>query len=319
YWRAENAEDRKVIRALSTPGLLTEAERAVGQYTDGNDYSVEGDLRRAPFSTYILKTKRPGFMVCYFGALDEEEHKSGPYSPQAFAVLEKLDSIIGRIRSAAVESGGGHAFVCVVSDHGFMRTDKEVNLNSALRQAGLIEVDEKGSVKSWRAFAWYAGGSAGIMVRDRSDEAARKKATEVMIGLVSNQSSGVDRIIYPSAIPSPGGFPDSAFVVTLKPGYRLGTKLQGPVTLAALPGGTHGYAPDVVDMNSSFFIIGPGIGAHQDLGQIDMRDIAPTLAGLMGLELPAAEGHDLKVSLKALFTGPATMANGTAQPATGAR
>ena len=319
YWRAENAEDRKIIRALSTPGLLTEAERAVGPYTDGNDYTVEGDLRRAPYTTYILKTKRPGFMVCYFGALDEEEHKSGPYSPQAFAVLEKLDSIVGQIRSAAVKIGGGHAFVCVVSDHGFMRTNEEVNLNSALREAGLIEVDEKGSVKSWRAFAWSADGSAGIMLRDRSDGAARKRATEVMLGLVGDQSSGVDRIIYPSAIPSPGGFPDAAFVVTLKPGYRIGTKLQGPVTLAGSPGGTHGYAPDVPDMNSSFFIVGPGIGAHQDLGQIDMRDIAPTLAGLMALALPEAEGHDLKVSLKPLFTGPVTMASGTAQPPTGAR
>ena len=50
YWRAENAEDRKLIRVLSTPGLLAEAEAALGAYTDGNDYSIAGDIRRAAFN-----------------------------------------------------------------------------------------------------------------------------------------------------------------------------------------------------------------------------------------------------------------------------
>src|SRR5262245_56547639 len=101
YWRAENGEDRKLIRALSTPGLLTEAERKVGTYTDGNDYSVEGDLRRAAFSEFLFENKKPRFHICYFGSLDEEEHKSGPYSAQTFAVLERLDEVVGRIRAAA--------------------------------------------------------------------------------------------------------------------------------------------------------------------------------------------------------------------------
>ena len=47
YWRAQNDEDRKLIRALSTPGLFNEAETALGAYTEGNDYSSAGDARRA--------------------------------------------------------------------------------------------------------------------------------------------------------------------------------------------------------------------------------------------------------------------------------
>ena len=46
-------------------------------------------------------------------------------------------------------------------------------------------------------------------------------------------------------------------------------------------------------MDSSFFIIGPGIQAGRNLGRIDMRDIAPTLAKLLGVSLPQAEGQDL--------------------------
>jgi predicted AlkP superfamily pyrophosphatase or phosphodiesterase len=293
YWRAENAEDRKLIRALSTPGLFAEAENALGPYTDGNDYSIAGDVRRAAFNVYLLEKKKPRFHLSYFGSLDEEEHKTGPYSAQTFAVLEKLDAVIGQLRAGAEKNGGGRAIICVVSDHGFKLTDKEVNLNSALREAGLIELNEQGRVKSWRAFAWYGGGSAGIMLRDEKDDEARKTAGDVLNRLASAASSGVAKVADRAGARVMGGFPDAAFVVTLKAGFRLGSKLQGPVTAAVRPGGTHGYAPDVQEMNSSFFIAGPGIAARRDLGQIDMRDIAPTLAMLLGVPLPSAEGHRL--------------------------
>jgi predicted AlkP superfamily pyrophosphatase or phosphodiesterase len=293
YWRAENAEDRKVIRALSTPGLLAESESALGPYTDGNDYSIAGDVRRAAFNDYVLEKKKPRFHLSYFGSLDEEEHKTGPYSAQTFAVLEKLDAVIGQVRAAAERIGGGRAIVCVVSDHGFKLTDKEVNLNSALREAGLIELNEQGKVRSWRAFAWYGGGSAGIMLRDEADDEARKTAADVLKRLASDASSGVAKVVDRAGARAIGGFPDAAFVVALRSGFRLGSKLQGPVISAVRPAGTHGYAPDVAEMNSSFFIAGPGIAAGRDLGQIDMRDIAPTLAALIGVGLPSADGRSL--------------------------
>ena len=293
YWRAENAEDRKVIRALSTPGLFAEAEVALGPYTDGNDYSVAGDVRRAAFNVYLLEKKRPRFHLSYFGALDEEEHKTGPYSAQTFAILEQLDGVIGQVRAAAERIGGGRAIICVVSDHGFKLTDKEVNVNSALREAGLIELNDQGRVKSWRAFAWYGGGSAGIMLRDEKDDQARKTAGDVLNRLANDPSSGVTKVADRAAARVMGGFPDAAFVVALRSGYRLGSKLQGPVTAAVRPGGTHGYAPDVPEMNSAFFIAGPGIAAGRDLGQIDMRDIAPTLAALLAVKLETAEGRSL--------------------------
>jgi predicted AlkP superfamily pyrophosphatase or phosphodiesterase len=293
YWRAENAEDRKLIRALSTPGLFAEAESALGPYTDGNDYSIAGDVRRAAFNAFLIEKKKPRFHLSYFGSLDEEEHRTGPYSAQTFAVLEQLDGVIGQVRAAAETIGGGRAIICVVSDHGFKLTDKEVNVNSALREAGLIELNEQGRVKSWRAISWYGGGSAGIMLRDEKDDEARKIAGTVLNRLANDPSSGVAKIADREAARGTGGFPDAAFVVTLKAGFRLGSKLQGPVTISVRPGGTHGYAPDVSEMNSSFFIAGPGIGAGRDLGPIDMRDIAPTLASLLGVQLPTAEGRKL--------------------------
>ena len=131
------------------------------------------------------------------------------------------------------------------------------------------------------------------MLRDEKDDEARRIAGDVLNRLASDASSGVAKIADRAGARATGGFPGAAFVVTLKAGFRLGSKLQGPVTVAVRPGGTHGYAPDVPEMNSSFFIAGPGIAASRDLGQIDMRDIAPTLAWLLGVPLPTAEGRKL--------------------------
>ena len=293
YWRTSTPDDLKVIRALSTPGLLAEAERAIGPFADGNDYTVAGDRRRAAFIAYVLEKKKPRFMTCYLGGLDTEEHSSGPYSPATFAALEEIDKLVGQIRSAAEKAGAGRATICVVSDHGFMRTDKVININAALREAGLIELDAKGKVKTWRAFAWYAGGSAAVMLANPNDEEARNKVADVLKRLASDKANGIERVLDESEIKKTGGFPNAAFAVSASAGYRLGNSFEGPVVTTGRPGGTHGYLPDMREMDASFFIAGPGVPKGRNLGRIDMRDVAPTLAGLLRVSLPTAEGRDL--------------------------
>jgi predicted AlkP superfamily pyrophosphatase or phosphodiesterase len=293
YWRASTPDDLKAIRALSTPGLLAEAERAIGPFADGNDYTVAGDRRRAAFIRYVLEKKRPRFMTCYLGGLDTEEHSSGPYSPATFAALEEIDKLVGQIRSAAESVGAGRAIICVVSDHGFMRTDKVINVNAALREAGLIELDQKGKIKTWRAFAWYAGGSAAVMLANPNDEEARKKAGDALKRLASDKANGIERVLEGSELQKTGGFPTAAFVVSASAGYRLGNSFEGPVVTTGRSGGTHGYLPEMREMDASFFIAGPGVPAGRNLGRIDMRDVAPTLAGLLKVSLPTAEGRNL--------------------------
>ena len=142
YWRAGNAEDVKVIRALSTKGLLEEAEAALGPYPDGNDYSIAADRRRTEFIEFVLEKKEPAFLTAYFSGLDTVEHQFGPYSRETFEALEVLDELVGRLRAKS-------RVLCVVSDHGFLASDRELHLNAALREAGLIDVDASGAVTEW--------------------------------------------------------------------------------------------------------------------------------------------------------------------------
>jgi hypothetical protein len=90
-----------------------------------------------------------------------------------------------------------------------------------------------------------------------------------------------------------GGYPTASFFVGLKPGWKTGNALTGPVAENIKVGGTHGALNDLPELRSSFFVVGGFVPKNKNLGVIDMRDIAPTLAGLVRLRMPSADGKSL--------------------------
>jgi hypothetical protein len=92
-----------------------------------------------------------------------------------------------------------------------------------------------------------------------------------------------------------GGFPDAAFLVEMKPGAEPGYALVGDVSTPAPGTGTHGYLPDRPEMRASFFVMGPKIAVGRDVGLIDMRQVAPTVADILGVSLPTAKAAKIKV------------------------
>lgn len=294
YWHGAPAEDHKLLRQLSTPGLLDEAERAVGTYPAGYQYTLEDDQARARVVAWMLETKRPALLTAYFSSLDEEQHHTAPYSTSTFAVLERLDALVGQVRAAAAKAYGTRVVMAVVSDHGHITASRDVHLNAALAGAGLIDVSAGGKVTQWRAFAWNAGGSAAIVLRDPRDVATRDAVRRVLQTLANDVAAPVATIAEGEDLRRLGGFPDAAFVVGLTPGFKVGAALSGAVVRAATAtGGTHGYLPGPRDMEASFFIVGDGIPMGRALGTIDMRDVAPTVAARLGVRLPRADGRAL--------------------------
>ncbi len=286
-WRAGTQDDLKLQRALSTPGLEQELSVTLGRYPGGMEETVAEDEVRARFAIRLLAAKRPDFMTVYLTGLDTEQHKSGPFSAGANAVLEQIDAIIGDLRVAAESRSPGRAYLCVVSDHGFARVDHDVNLFSAFREAGLFAI-ENDKIVSWKAMPWPAGGMAAVMLADPNDTVVRAQVLALLTKLANDPSNGIDGILPHDAVQS-RGFPDAAYVVLLKLGYEVGLAFGPPLVSPPTNLGMHGYSPDQREMRSSFFLIGPSVPAGRSLGEIDMRRIAPTLAKILGASLPAAE------------------------------
>ena len=293
YWRAGTPDDRKLLRVLATPGLLDALEKDLGPYADGIDESITGDENRAKFAARLIAWKRPAFATVYLTALDTEQHHSGPFSTESLATLERIDAALGGVLDSIKRTYGDRAVVCVVSDHGFVGTDKFFNLTVAFRTAGLIEFDAKDQVKSWKATIWGAGGSEAVVLHDKNDSATKAQVAALLAKLAADPANGIDRVINEDELHARGGFPGAAFLVALRPGFVSGDGVSGDLVTSSAYKGMHGYWPDVPDMNSSFFILGSNIPAARSLGQIDMLSIAPTLAQILGVRLPAAESKPL--------------------------
>jgi predicted AlkP superfamily pyrophosphatase or phosphodiesterase len=292
YWRApDGPDDAKLLRALSTRGLLAEAERQIGPPAPVG--SIEEDERRGELCAFLLRTRRPALQLCYLSALDEAQHRTEPGSPAALAALERLDAVVGRVRSAAEEAGGGRAVLAVVSDHGFVRTERELDLNEALRRAGLLQLDGEGRVRGWRAFAWGQGGSASLVLRDRGDREGRQRLRALLGELSGRPGAPVARVEELSSGNRGSGSPAAAFTVFLAPDARLVDARAGFVTRTASVAGDHGHDPALPEMSATLLLAGRGVPRGLALDRVELTDVAPTLAALMGLSLPGTEGRDL--------------------------
>jgi predicted AlkP superfamily pyrophosphatase or phosphodiesterase len=253
---------------------------------DGAD---EDDGKIARDAIALIEKERPDLLTIHFVSLDHEEHKSGPFSPEANAILERIDTAIGAV-VAAERKARPDAVVAIVSDHGFYKVSRQVNLNTALVEAGLIALDPDKAVISWKAFCWYVGGSAMIVLKDPEDQVTRATVKTFLDRLAQDTSSGIERVYARNEVADRGFAPQAEFVVAFKTGYRMGMALTGPLSIDA-EGGAHGaFSTRTVrpDMHSAFFIAGPGIAAGKNLGVIDMRQIAPTLAEALKVPLPSA-------------------------------
>jgi predicted AlkP superfamily pyrophosphatase or phosphodiesterase len=310
YWRSAdpsggsstlNPQDRLLIAGLSRPAtLFQQLQPAAGEYMMGNDTSIAGDEVKTRYTIEILRKMKPVFMTLHLSSLDDTQHAHGPFSPEADADLEALDGMMARLTKAAI-AADPTTVVVLVSDHGFMNITHWVNLYIPFLQAGLIDATQNPATKapvigSWKAEPWLAGGMAAVMLHDANDHATEQQVRAMLDKLAAEPANGIAAILDRDAIKQRGAFPDAAFLVVLQPGYYTGPGISGNlVTVIPTTRGSHGFSPEYPEMRSSFFAVGAGIAHHRDLGVVDMRQIAPTVAKILKVQMPTAKAAPLHV------------------------
>jgi len=292
YWRTNTPDDLKLRKALSTPGLIDRISARAGvTLADINGGTRENDVAKGKFLAALIAADHPLFTTVHLTSLDETEHEFGPGSPEANANLEELDGIVGSLIAAA-RAAAPDVVVVLVSDHGFAPVSKAVNLVPAFVEAGLVTLTN-GKVTAWQAMPWYAAGSSLIVLAHPEDAALKAKVRALLDRLAADPANGIARVIGRDQIAAMGGARDADFWVDYAPGFMAGKALSGPLVTASSNKGTHGYFPDWDAMRSTFVMVGPGVPKGRDLGEIDMRDIAPTAAKIMDVSLPTATGKPL--------------------------
>lgn len=304
FWWDGSEFDSLLLDAVSKPqGMIAEMEEEIGTYAGGLDLTDEGDRQRGKAAMWMLNHKlrsetreKPFFLSAYFASFDETAHQNGVYSIEAARSLEKIDQMLGELIQLADEITGGHLVVCVCSDHGSLDNQFNIKPNVMLKKAGLIETDEGGRVTDWRAWSQRAGGISEIRLKDERDEEAAQLLAVAMNQLGEYSDSGILEILDCEEARKRGGFPLASYVIVAQKGYEIRDDAVGDYCTTKLhQKAQHGYSEEFEEMRASFLLWGEGIKAGGDLGTMNLIDIAPTLADVMGFTLPQAEGICRKI------------------------
>lgn len=253
-------------------------------------------------ATHVIRTRKPNFMAFHMLVCDAIQHKYGPQSPAAYTAMALADSQLADVLRALEDAGiRDKTTLIITADHGFDTALKIINPNVAFRKAGLLEIGTAPGIVAARAQIVSEGGIAFVyFTNPETRDADRSKVRELMAA-----QEGIADILTPDQFPALH-LPDpakngqmAALILTGKPGYAFNNDARGEnviteVTLTEGNQGHHGFLSTNPKMNALFVASGRGIKAGAKLGVIDNIDIAPTMARLLGEELPGADGKVLK-------------------------
>jgi len=269
--------DPLYIARFTKPLVSLEVVLALGlRKPDADD-----DANRTRIAAEFIRRHHPNLTLVHLEDLDASEHRSGPRSPLSIAALNRDDAHIGELLAAVRDAGLlSSTDVFIVSDHGFLRVQRDLEPNLLLARAGLLTIDRHGDVTGGKICTVVNEGSFFVYWPQGQDYTAQVDAALKPLrdqGLIFAEFDG-------QALARMGADPEARLALDAADGARFVASAGGPlVTELRWPAGDHGYLPARPGLQSSFLASGPDIRAGVDLHQIALTQIAPTLLESLGI------------------------------------
>ncbi len=279
--------------AAGTPLFLLDMLRRYGSLLHGLD-RFGLDNFTAAVASHLARSGKVDLLLVHLLDLDAVRHREGFQGPALQRALEEQDRRLGRILEAALQPDGWKSTsVVVFGDHAFLDVHAVVNLNTALARAGFVSLDRRGRFDGWQAWVNTAEGSAHLYLRDREDRSLRRRLAAWLEELASDPRHGIEAIYRGPQLRKLGLGRELDFALEARPGFYFSPRLRPEVSEPA-PAGTracHGYRPDREGYTSLLLAAGAGVRAGAELEEMSILDLGSTLAALLGLSLPLAEGR----------------------------
>ncbi len=134
---------------------------------------------------HIMRTRTPDLTLCYLPHLDYDLQRFGPDDPRSLQAAKDIDAALAPLLADAKAQG---RTVVALSEYGITRVSRHVDINRALRRAGLLEVHTQDGMEyldtfASRAFAVADHQLAHIYVRSPEDMDATKEALAGLAGI----------------------------------------------------------------------------------------------------------------------------------------
>jgi predicted AlkP superfamily pyrophosphatase or phosphodiesterase len=246
----------------------------------------------------VIRKHAPNLLLLHLVEMDHVEHRTGPRSPEAYWCARYSDDRIRELVEAVGHSkfaGKTTLFVC--SDHGFSPVRHNIHPNVVLRKLGLLEVQKEKSAKQ-AAYCLSQGGASAVYVLDRGRRAQILKQLQEELPKIEGVEAVLDaRQFTQLGQPTPEQDPRGADLwLAAKCGYGFDDAVKGEDAVSHLKTtiGTHGHLPDQPALLATCVVWGAGVKPGTELGKVSNLSIAPTIARILGVALPTADGEPLQ-------------------------
>jgi predicted AlkP superfamily pyrophosphatase or phosphodiesterase len=248
---------------------------------------------------HLIRTRMPNLLLVHYLLPDSFQHDYGTSSAELDWALRYTDEQIGQLLEELEKAGlNEETYVIVLSDHGFSDATKTFYPNVLFKKLGWFHTDHP---EHSQVMAVSNGGCGYAYVLERDPSKRKVLLAEVRDQLAN--AEGVSRLLETDADFAAWGLPIGDEQARFKPDFVFEMELDWFVnfghtgddvkTERAKFIGMHGYLPDHEAMKAMFVITGPGVEEGQVLSEIQAVDVAPTIAGWFGTELPDADGRQL--------------------------
>lgn len=234
------------------------------------------------YATILLKdviaSHAPDLSAVHLVDLDDMRHHHGVFNRETRKAIQRLDHRAAEIWETMQHTPGMEgAALCLVSDHGQADVRETVSLGEALTRLGL------GSLFTVQS----NGFGAYLFFRQKEEEAAH--LGELTDFLRQHMEELRASAVYSAEdLVAMGAVEGVSLAVEAAPGVVYDDGLPQAKREKA----THGFGPGHPAENCLFALRGKGIREGVWIPDMPMRDVAPTLAGILGVKMPQARGED---------------------------
>lgn len=268
--------ENMILKTLryGSPLFILDSELRFGSLRQGIAEPGLSDYASA-ITLHTLRTRKPDLTALHLIDLDEMRHHHGTFSPEAREAVLRNDARVARfLHALETVPGLEDALLIAVSDHGQSDVSRTVNLTECLRKLGLDD-----------DFAVQSNGESAYFFARREGADARKTLSVLGDHLAEN---GILRLYSREDLDRMHAVRGVAFACEAADQVVFSDALDENKREKA----THGFGPGHRAENCLFAVWGRGVRPGLELPSMPMRDVAPTVAGLMGLPFPSATGTD---------------------------
>lgn len=303
YW--PQSHDESTRECFEHSGSSAEVMKKV---VDPNLHLIKNRNRQHPFcdefinacACSMIREFKPNLLMIHLANIDDYRHRSGLFSTLVTHGLHQVDMWLGDIIKATCDVGiHDMTDIVITSDHGQLGIVRTVCPNAVFAENGLIDVDEAGRIRDYKAFCKSAGLSAQVYLKNSDDRLAYDDTYALLKRMEYDGVYGISRVYTVEEVEREERLSgDFSFVIESDGYSSFANNWTRPLVRDLdmddyrFGHATHGHNPQK-GPQPTMFAFGPHIKAGAVLERCNLVDEAPTFARLLGINLPDTDGRSL--------------------------